>query len=269
MRLRKNPQALWLSELGSSRAGYAGYSSSAAAGTKRVGKLVRSVKWTGELIDRSLLEKADEEVTRLKEQGNQILCVWDGSVVEKAESEKLEGLCPVLSSKAKRRQRTKRALVFNWPAARAVRVMGMQWTAALIVGRHGLPHLAVSRWWATKGVAATPLRATEEEVFRICVRKGGPRHGACVCSRLCRGVLAPGALNVACAVCHPLEQKSGGCHDFGNRTEAVANWPGEKGSRAQRDPGSLDGREDALRSVVDRRASSQFWRTPVSGESTG
>ncbi len=174
IRMRNNPQALWLSELGSYLQGYDGYSQSAPAGTKRVGKLLRSVKWTVGLIDRYLLEKADEEVQKLKEQGKRILCVWDGSVLEKAESEKLEGLCPVLSSKAKRRQRTKRGLVFNWPALRPVRVMGMQWTAGLIVGMQGLPRLAVSRWWTTKGVFATRLRETEEEALRICVRKWGP-----------------------------------------------------------------------------------------------
>jgi hypothetical protein len=174
IRLRNNPQALWLSELGSYLQGYDGYASSAAAGTKRVGKLLRSVKWTVGLIDRYLLEKADEEVQKLKELGKRILCIWDGSVLEKAESEKLEGLCPVLSSKAKRRQRTKRGLVFNWPAPRPVRVMGMQWTAALIAGMQGLPHLAVTKWWTTKGVFATRLRDTEEEALRICVRKWGP-----------------------------------------------------------------------------------------------
>ena len=102
IRLRNNPQALWLSELGSSLDGYQGYSSSAAAGTKRVGKLLRSVKWTVGLIDRYLLEKADEAVQQLQAHGQRVLCIWDGSVLEKAESEKLEGLCPVLSSKAKR-----------------------------------------------------------------------------------------------------------------------------------------------------------------------
>src|SRR4051794_24734347 len=123
IRCRNNPQVLWLSELGSYLSNYEGDRCSAAAGTKRVGKLLRSVKWTVDFIDQYLLEKADAEVKKLKEQGEQILCVWDGSVLEKAESEKLEGLCPVLSSKAKRRQRTKRGFVFNWPAPRPVRVM--------------------------------------------------------------------------------------------------------------------------------------------------
>ena len=174
MRFRNNPQALWLSEWGSYLDGYDGSSCSAAAGTKRVGKLLRSVKWTVGLIDRYLLEKADEEVNKLKEQGKRILCLWDGSVVEKAESEKLEGWCPVLSSKAKRRQRTKRGLVFNWPAPRPIPVMGMQWSAALIAGMPGLAHLAVTRWWTTKGVFAMKLRDTEEALVRICVKKWGP-----------------------------------------------------------------------------------------------
>ena len=93
---------------------------------------------------------------------------------EKAESEKGEGLAPVLSSKAKRRGRTRRGVVFNWPALRPVRVVGMQWSAAIIVGMQGLPHLALSRWWSTKGVFATKLRDAQEEAFRVCFRKWGP-----------------------------------------------------------------------------------------------
>lgn len=174
IRGRNNSQVLWLSELGSYLDGYGAEACSAAAGTKRVGKLLRSVKWTVELIERYLLEKAEEEVQKLKQQGKPILCLWDGSVVEKAESETGEGLGPVLSSKAKRRGRTKRGVIFNWPAPRPVRVMGMQWTAAVIVGMQGLPQLALSRWWTTKGVFATRLRETEEEALRVCVRKWGP-----------------------------------------------------------------------------------------------
>ncbi len=155
MRLRNTPQGLWLSELGSYLEGYAGYACSATAGTKRVGKLLRSVKWTANLIDRYVLEKADKEVQKLKGQGARLLCLWDGSVVEKAESEKSEGLCPVLSSKAKRKQRTKRGVIFNWPAPRPVRVMGMHWSAGLIAGMSGVAQVAVTSWWSTKGVFAT------------------------------------------------------------------------------------------------------------------
>lgn len=174
IRLRNNTQVLWLSELGSALQGYDGDAPSAPAGTKRIGKLLRSVKWTVGCIDHYLLEKADEEVQKLKMQGKRIICIWDGSVVEKAESEKSEGLCPVLSSKAKRRSRTRRGVVFNWPAPRPVRVMGMQWSAALIAGMQGLPHLAITRWWTTRGVFAAMLRETEEDLLRISIRKWGP-----------------------------------------------------------------------------------------------
>lgn len=173
IRLRCNPQALWLSELGAYLHSADGVSTSAAAGTKRVGKLLRSVKWTAEVIDQYLLEQADQRVRQLQAQGQRILCLWDGSVLEKAESATLEGLCPVLSSKAKRRQRSRHGLVFNWPAPRPVRVMGMQWTAGLIVGMHGLPQVAISRWWSTRGVFASKQRDTEEEALRQCVRKWG------------------------------------------------------------------------------------------------
>jgi hypothetical protein len=66
IRCRNNPHVLWLSELGSYLSGYDGDACSGAAGTKRVGKLLRSVTWTGEQIDRFFLEKADEEVEKLK-----------------------------------------------------------------------------------------------------------------------------------------------------------------------------------------------------------
>lgn len=146
------------------------------------------MKWTVGLIDRYLLEKADEEVEKLKEQGKRIRCIWDGSVLEKAESEKWEGLCPVLSSKAKRRQRSKRGLVFNWPAPRPIRVMGMQWSAGLIAGMQGLPHLAVTRWWTTKGVFATKLRDVEEELLRVTVRKWVPCSCMCLTVAMLRDI---------------------------------------------------------------------------------
>jgi len=100
IRGRNNAQVLWLSELGSYLDGYGAEACSAAAGTKRVGKLLRSVKWTADLIEWYLLEKADEEVQKLKVLKQRILCIWDDSVVEKAESEKGEGLGPVLDSQS-------------------------------------------------------------------------------------------------------------------------------------------------------------------------
>jgi hypothetical protein len=143
------------------------------ASTKRVGNLIRSIKWSIFHIDEYLMSEADKEVKNLSKLGKRVLCIWDGSVIEKPESSKLEGLCPVISSKAKRLNRSRRGLVFNMPAARPIMVIGMQWTSALIAGMEGIPKLAVMSWWTTKGDYATKLREQEETLLRKCVRKWG------------------------------------------------------------------------------------------------
>jgi len=173
IRFRNSKQGLLLSELGSYLDGYRGFSGKATAGTKRVGNLIRSIKWTVASLDQYLVEEADKEVKRLKQEGKRILCIWDGSVLEKPESSTAEGLCPVISSKAKRLQRSRKGLVFNMPAARPVMVAGMHWTGALIAGMEGTIHIALMSWWTTKGDYATKLRAQEEELLRRCVRKWG------------------------------------------------------------------------------------------------
>lgn len=127
--------------------GYLGLSSTATAGTKRLGKLLRSLKWSAQHIDRFLLEEASQEVERLKAQGKRILCLFDGSVLEKPESSKLEATAPVLSSKAKRLNRSRLGLLFNLPSLRPIRVIGMEWTGTIITGLQGIPRLAVMRWW--------------------------------------------------------------------------------------------------------------------------
>jgi hypothetical protein len=167
-----NKQGLLLSELGSYMDNYRGLSESAAAGTKRIGNLIRSIKWDVFHIDRYLLEEADKEVKRLKALGKRILCIWDGSVVEKPESNTAEGLCPVVLSKAKRLNRSRKGHVFNMPAARPVMVTGMHWTGALIAGLEGIPKIALMSWWTTKGDYATKTRKQEEEMIQFFDMKG-------------------------------------------------------------------------------------------------
>ena len=173
LRFRNMKQGLLLSELGSYLEGYQGLSESAPAGTKRISNLLRSLKWSVSSIDHHLLNEAQKEVEKLKEQGKRILCIWDGSILEKPESQKLEGICPVLSSKAKRLSRSRKGLLFNKPAGIPIRVMGMQWTAALITGLEGIPKIALMSWWTTKGDYGVKLREQEEALVRICVRKWG------------------------------------------------------------------------------------------------
>ena len=173
VRFRNSKQALLLSELGSYLDGVRGLSISAPAGTKRVGNLLRSIKWTVSSIDQFLLEEADQEVKKLKAQEKRILCIWDGSVIEKPESRAAEGLCPVTSSKAKRLGRSRKGLVFNMPAKRPVMVAGMQWTGALIAGMEGTIKVALMSWWTTKGDYSTKMRIQEEALLQMCVRKWG------------------------------------------------------------------------------------------------
>lgn len=174
IRFRTNQRGLLLSELGSSMEGYHGLSKTATAGTKRVGNLIRSLKWHAFQIDQFLLEEAAKEVERLHGLGERILCIMDGSVLEKAESTSLEAIGPVLSSKAKRTARSRKGLLFNLPLLRPIRVMGMEWTGTIITGLQGIPRLAVMRWWTTKGAYAEKMREKEEEVLRLLARRWGP-----------------------------------------------------------------------------------------------
>jgi hypothetical protein len=173
IRFRNNKQGLLLSEMGSYLDGYPGLSATATAGTKRISNLLRSLKWSILEIDRYLLKEADKEVKKLKEQGKRIFCIWDGSVIEKPESSKIEGLCPVVSSKAKRLHRSRKGLVFNFPPKKPITVPGMQWTGALITGMEGMIKVALMSWWSTKGEYAIKMREHEEALLRKCVRQWG------------------------------------------------------------------------------------------------
>lgn len=174
IRLRDSKKGLLLSELGSYLDSDPGLSKTATAGTKRVGNLIRSLKWSQVQIEDFLLAEANKEVERLKSLGKRILVLMDGSVVEKAESTALEATGPVISSKAKRTNRSRAGLLFNLPSLRPIRVVGMEWTGTIITGLEGIPRLAVMRWWTTKGAYAEKLREKEEEVVRVLVRHWGP-----------------------------------------------------------------------------------------------
>jgi hypothetical protein len=78
-----------------------------------------------------------------------------------------------VSSKAKRRNRSRRGVVFNLPPGKPIRVTGMQWTAALIAGMEGPVKVAAMAWWTTKGDYATKLREQQEVMLRTLVRRWG------------------------------------------------------------------------------------------------
>jgi Transposase DDE domain len=166
IRFRNMKQGLKLSELGAYIPGYNKEVITAPAGTKRIGNFLRSLKWSANLIDKYLLDEADKRVRELVKQGSRVLCIHDSSVIEKPESDEIEGLCPVLSSKSKRLTRSKKGKVFNEPRAKPVMVTGMHWKAALIVGMQGLPQVAMMNWGTTKGDYAENQREAEREMLR-------------------------------------------------------------------------------------------------------
>lgn len=164
---RNCPHGLVLSELG-------GYIKPAwqAAGTKRISNLLRSKRWCAEMVETYLWLQADKRVTELSQTGQEVLAIWDESVLEKPESLHLEGLCALRSSKAVRLKRIKPGF-FNPPGGRPVFVPGYHWVQVLVAGLEGTPQVAHMRWWTTRGEAATTKREVEAEILREVADKWG------------------------------------------------------------------------------------------------
>jgi transposase len=165
---RNQAQGLCLSELGS----YIASPAQAPAGTKRLSNLLRCTKWGKELIDRYLWERADKRRKELNDSGEEALCIWDGSVIEKPESEKGEGLCAVKSSKAARLKKPKKG-AFNQPGGKAVVVMGIEWLGVILVGMSGIPTVVHMKWWSRKGTKASKQRDQEEMLLMRIARCWG------------------------------------------------------------------------------------------------
>jgi hypothetical protein len=142
---RDRCMGLLLSELG----GYITGFKHAPSGTKRISNLLRSPKWTASLIDDYLFDRAKQRIEELQSQGKRALLLWDDSRVEKAESWKVEGLCSVLSSKAKRLTQIRRG--FFSPPKKRICVPGFQWTGVFLSHLGGVPSVCQMSWWTTRG----------------------------------------------------------------------------------------------------------------------
>jgi hypothetical protein len=146
LRHRHNSMGLLLSELGGKLLG----GSHAPAGTKRISNLLRSQKWSHQLIEQYLLEEARQQAHQLQQAGQPVVLLWDESVVEKPESIRSEGLCAVRSSKAKRLKRIKPGF-YNPPGGRPVHVPGFEWMGLLLAGLKAHPSVAFFRWYTRRG----------------------------------------------------------------------------------------------------------------------
>jgi hypothetical protein len=109
------------------------------------------------LSDGFLWKRAEAFVKRLQEAGGPILALWDSCVLEKPESLKAEGLCAVISSKARCLKRLKPGF-FTPPGGRPICVPGCHWMALMLAGISGVPLLASLPWWTTRGPCATSER---------------------------------------------------------------------------------------------------------------
>jgi hypothetical protein len=167
---RHPTQGLLLSELGA----YLLTPAHAPAGTKRISNLLRSAKWTHQLLERFLWRRAEQRLRQWEAQAQDVLAIWDESVLEKAESLALEGLGAVRSSQAARLKRIKPGY-YNPPGGRPVFVPGMQWLGLLLIGYQGAPVLAAMRWWSRRGPYATDRRSEEGQLLAQCAHAWGPR----------------------------------------------------------------------------------------------
>lgn len=135
--LRHRSYGLLLSELG----GYLLNPAQAPAGTKRLSNLLRSPNWSSALITQLLWQHACTRIAELQHQDEEVLAIWDESVLEKAESSAGDGLCAVRSSKAARLKRIKPGF-FNPPTGRPIQVPGLHWLGLLVLGHAGPPTVA-------------------------------------------------------------------------------------------------------------------------------
>lgn len=169
---RDRIHSLLLSELG----GYVLSAEQARAGTKRLSNLLHSPKWAAQMLHDFLWQQATSRLEELEQQGEQPLAIWDESVWEKPETERMEDLCAVRSSKAYRLTRLREG--YYRPIRRPVFVPGLHWLGLLLIGASGTsgpPVLAATRWWTTRGLRRTSQRRQEGFLLVLCVRQWGQR----------------------------------------------------------------------------------------------
>jgi hypothetical protein len=175
---RNRPHGLLLSELDA----YLLSPDQAPAGTKRLSNLLRSRDWTADLLADWLWQQADTRVQTLLAAGDEPLLLWDGSVLEKPESIKSEGLCAVRSSKARRLKRIRPGF-FNPPGGRPICVPGLQWLGLLVVGSAGSPVVVAMQWWTKRGERASDQQTQVRHLLARSVAAWG-RHARHITQRV-------------------------------------------------------------------------------------
>jgi Transposase DDE domain len=164
---------LTTSELGSAITG----PGHAEAGTQRLQRAFHHEGWKAGVIEEVLWEQAEQRRQELESPGETPLCIWDSSVLEKPESEHLEGLGAVRSSRVRRLARSRKG-VFNRPSGMPVSVRGFEWESLLLVGKAGRPQVVAMTWWGReKGVEGQQRQQQERRLSRAARQWAGKvRH---------------------------------------------------------------------------------------------
>ena len=140
------------------------------AGTKRLANVLHSPRWSAQMIDQFLWQRASTFLDQMEQDEQPVYAIWDESVWEKPESKKMEDLGPVRSSKAHRLTHYKPG--YYRPPGRAIFVPAMNWLGLLLVGaqaRSGPPVMAAMRWWSRRGPHADKKRKLEATLLLECV----------------------------------------------------------------------------------------------------
>ena len=119
------------------------------AGMKRIHRLLESPKWSCRLLHEHIKKNCIEYLDSLPA-GEMRLLLWDDSELEKHESSKAEGLCPVRSSKFKRLIRIRPGF-YNPPTKKPGFVAGFHWIGLVGCGLHAMPQLFEFRFWTSRG----------------------------------------------------------------------------------------------------------------------
>ena len=167
---RDQSHGLLLSELGDHMDGLQG----GGGGTKRLETVIHHQQWKAQEIDEFLLWHVDQQMKQWKAQGEDGLMLWDGTILEKPESVKAEGLCAVRSSKAGRLTHVKKG--YYHPPGAPIFVPGMHGIGLLVAGRaarQGPAMLAALRWWTSRGPMASYEKDEHCKLLRLVAQRWG------------------------------------------------------------------------------------------------
>jgi len=144
----------------------------AEAGTQRLQRALHHPGWEAEVFEEALWQEAEKSRKLMQQRGETALCIWVSLVLEKPESEKLQGLGAVRSSRVRRLARSRKG-VFNQPSRLPVSVRGFEWESLVLLGSSGVPQVVAMKWWSRhKGVPGKPRQQQQVLLSQAAQRWG-------------------------------------------------------------------------------------------------